>query len=101
MAGYVLHRLSVTGIGRRVEFDDGALELMYQLSAGVPRLVNLICDRALAEGHRAAAPVIDRPIVETAALALGLTGGRSAIAKRLLVVLALVLLTLAGAATAA
>jgi general secretion pathway protein A len=52
VAGYVAHRLSVAGGTRdRVEFSHGALDLVFAMSAGIPRLVNRICDRALFHGH--------------------------------------------------
>ncbi len=50
--GYVRHRLDVAGSGNcRVEFSASALDDVYRGSGGVPRLVNLICDRALQKGH--------------------------------------------------
>src|SRR5688572_6903955 len=53
VAGYVHHRLKVAGLGEgRLEFSAAALDAIYRGSAGVPRLINRICDRAL---HGAAA----------------------------------------------
>lgn len=43
---YMRHRLSVAGLNRPV-FPDPVLKQLYRLSGGVPRLVNLISDRAL------------------------------------------------------
>ncbi|HEU4692443.1 MAG TPA: SPOR domain-containing protein, partial [Vicinamibacterales bacterium] len=52
VGGYVLHRLAVAGGTRdRVEFSSAALDLVFAASAGIPRLVNRICDRALFYGH--------------------------------------------------
>jgi type II secretory pathway predicted ATPase ExeA len=52
VTGYVRHRLDVAGGGNcRVEFSASALDDVYRGSGGVPRLVNLICDRALHQGH--------------------------------------------------
>jgi general secretion pathway protein A len=43
---YIQHRLSVAGC--RLElFPSAAIKKIYQLSGGVPRLINLICDRTL------------------------------------------------------
>lgn len=51
VAGYVTHRLNVANGGSAsVQFSAAALELAYLASGGVPRLVNLICDRALHRG---------------------------------------------------
>jgi len=43
---YVRHRLEVAGLKERV-FTPGALRLVSRLSGGIPRLINIICDRAL------------------------------------------------------
>lgn len=48
---YVYHRLNVAGARGRIKFTDGSLRLVHQASGGVPRLVNLICDRALLSGY--------------------------------------------------
>jgi general secretion pathway protein A len=44
---YVEHRLEVAGLDRPLPFDRKALRRVHQLSRGVPRRVNLLCDRAL------------------------------------------------------
>ena len=46
LSEYVAHRLSVAG-GHRKLFPDSVIRRLYRLSNGIPRLVNLICDRAL------------------------------------------------------
>ena len=48
---YVRHRLKVAGGEGKVTFTVGALNATHRLSGGVPRLVNLICDRALLAGY--------------------------------------------------
>src|SRR6185312_8750341 len=45
-AAYVRHRLRVAGATNDV-FTGPALHEVYRLSAGVPRVINIICDRAL------------------------------------------------------
>ncbi len=45
-AAYVRHRLRVAGATREI-FSDAALREVWRLSGGVPRLMNIICDRAL------------------------------------------------------
>ena len=45
-AAYVRHRLRVAGSTREV-FTNGALREIQRLSGGVPRLINIISDRAL------------------------------------------------------
>jgi type II secretory pathway predicted ATPase ExeA len=54
VAGYVTHRLRVAGAAQEhVRLTDEALDLVRAASGGVPRVINLICDRALAQGHMA------------------------------------------------
>ncbi|MDY0213025.1 MAG: AAA family ATPase [Desulfuromonadaceae bacterium] len=43
---YIKHRLNIAGVDRPL-FSRRALRKLYILSGGVPRLINLLCDRAL------------------------------------------------------
>jgi len=43
---YISYRLSIAGC-RRPLFGQGVTKLLYRYSGGVPRLINVICDRAL------------------------------------------------------
>jgi general secretion pathway protein A len=90
-SAYVRHRLRVAGATTDI-FSPAALGAVYRLSAGVPRVINVICDRALLgayslDRHRvtpalvrsAATEVFGRrfaphwlPWVATAAVAVGL-----------------------------
>jgi general secretion pathway protein A len=63
-AAYVRHRLRVAGATREV-FSNGALREIRRLSGGVPRLINIISDRALLgafteDRHLASASVVRR-----------------------------------------
>lgn len=44
--GYIAHRMEVAG-QRKVAFTEPAMREVHRLSGGVPRLINVICDRAL------------------------------------------------------
>ncbi len=46
-AGYIAHRLEVVGGRGKVQFTPWALRLIYRYSGGLPRLINVVCDRAL------------------------------------------------------
>ena len=46
VASYVVHRLSVSGAALPL-FPYSLIGLLYRLTGGVPRLINLVCDRAL------------------------------------------------------
>ena len=43
---YVSHRLAIAGQNIQL-FPDKSINLLYRLSNGIPRLINIICDRAL------------------------------------------------------
>ncbi|MDN3921428.1 AAA family ATPase [Roseateles violae] len=46
-AHYVRHRLEIAGAEGSLPFDRGAMRRIHRLSRGVPRRINLLCDRAL------------------------------------------------------
>ena len=48
---YIHHRLNVAGARGQVRFSPRAVKEIYRGSHGVPRLINLICDRALLAGY--------------------------------------------------
>lgn len=47
---YIQHRLSVAGSNGQINFLDEAMDEIYKFSEGVPRLINMVCDRALLFG---------------------------------------------------
>jgi type II secretory pathway predicted ATPase ExeA len=50
VSAYVPHRLTIAGGNASVMFTPKALRQVYRWSGGIPRLINLICDRALLAG---------------------------------------------------
>jgi general secretion pathway protein A len=72
VAGYVVHRVHVAAPSPRVEFDDRAFARVYEISGGVPRLVNQVCDRALAHAFESSATIVDSATVDAAADDLGI-----------------------------
>ncbi|MFC1544650.1 SPOR domain-containing protein, partial [Gemmatimonadota bacterium] len=48
---YIEHRLFVAGSNSSVTFSEDAFQQIYDYSRGVPRLVNLICERCLLAGY--------------------------------------------------
>jgi general secretion pathway protein A len=72
---YVRHRLRVAGGEGKVAWSDAALGAVHRESGGVPRLINLICDRALLAGYVRGSRSIDASLVRLAARELrGETG---------------------------
>ena len=62
MTNYIRHRLSIAGGIGKVDFTPGALRRFHRFSGGVPRLINLVCDRALLAGYVLDRREIDRHI---------------------------------------
>jgi len=103
IGGYVRHRLGVVGNVSCVEFSAAALARIHELTGGVPRVVNLLCDRAMSRGYEASAVVIDVLQVNAAATDLDLFVQVVETPRKLRLavgVLAFVLLVLVGAGAA-
>jgi len=64
---YIQHRLSVGGLKRGRLFDSKAVRRIHQLTGGVPRRINLLCDRALLGAYVENKAKVDRQIVDKAA----------------------------------
>jgi general secretion pathway protein A len=67
---YIYFRLIASGASGTPVFEDSAVELITQVSKGLPRLINKICDASLIIACKLKINVIDRQVV-TAALAEG------------------------------
>jgi general secretion pathway protein A len=65
-AAYIRHRLHICGAGRPI-FNKAAVDLIYDLSGGIPRLINVLCDRALLGAYTEDKLEIDKRIVRQAA----------------------------------
>jgi general secretion pathway protein A len=72
VAGYVMHRLTVAGGSSVVTFHPKALDLIHRRAAGIPRLVNLLCDRALLAAYSARTNRVTDEMVRRAAESLEL-----------------------------
>jgi general secretion pathway protein A len=63
---YIKHRLQICGASRPI-FNKAAVDLIYKLSGGIPRLINVLCDRALLGAYTEDKLQIDKRIVRLAA----------------------------------
>ena len=66
-AQYIAHRLGVAGLAGPLPFDRRALQRVHRLARGVPRRINLLCDRALLGAYAAGVRVVTDAIVRRAA----------------------------------
>ena len=64
---YMRHRLKIADGEGKVGFEREALAAVHRYSGGVPRLINLICDRALLAGYVSDSRVIKAAMVRQAA----------------------------------
>jgi general secretion pathway protein A len=98
---YIRHRLSVAGMTVAMPFDAKAMQRVHQLSRGVPRRINLLCDRALLGAYSSGTGQVDRAIVDKAAAevfgrvdggapATGLASRRRAVGSRVALAAAVV-----------
>jgi type II secretory pathway predicted ATPase ExeA len=70
VAAYVAHRLTIAGGSAAVAFTAKALRQVHRWSSGIPRLINLICDRALLAGFSVRSSRITPEMVTHAAESL-------------------------------
>lgn len=106
---YIHHRLVVAGGLVQGVFDERAVAAVHEISRGVPRRINLLCDRALLGAYSKSKMAVDASLVERAAfevfgkVAPTVQRRREQLSRRqtLTLVLAGVLLGLAAAAMAA
>ncbi len=66
VSAYVAHRLTVAGV-RDPLFSDSAIDKLYKLSGGLPRLINVLCDRALLGVFAHGKKQVTRSIIKKAA----------------------------------
>jgi general secretion pathway protein A len=67
---YVAHRLTVAGESVSVVFEKSALKRLHAVSGGVPRVINLLCDRALMAGAERGVHEITPAMINQAADAI-------------------------------
>ncbi|MBI3547050.1 MAG: AAA family ATPase [Gammaproteobacteria bacterium] len=69
---YIVHRCRVAG-AKTTLFERTAMERVYSISGGIPRLINIICDRALLGAYTREKSTVDVSIVRRAAAEVGST----------------------------
>jgi general secretion pathway protein A len=64
---YIGHRLEVSGLKGALPFDRQALKRIHHFARGVPRRINLLCDRAMLGAFSSGQATVSDRIVEKAA----------------------------------
>ena len=69
---YIAHRLWVARGSTAVTFEAASLDLVHAYTAGVPRVINLLCDRSLMQGAQMRVNRLTPAMIDEAAHSLGL-----------------------------
>ena len=60
---YVSERFAKAGYTGRPVFNRGGLKAIFEASAGIPRIINNVCDAALLQGYARELPTIDGKVI--------------------------------------
>ncbi len=90
VAAYVRHRLEISGAQRQL-FPAALMGRVYRLSGGVPRVINVLCDRALLGTYVQGRERVDRRTLAQAAREVFHQPQRRSLVRPLLAALVLVL----------
>src|SRR2546422_6089685 len=95
--GYVEHRWRAAGLGGSLPFTWAATARIHRYSGGVPRVINLLCDRAMSTAFAGRQRNVD---VDTVKAAIRSLEGRPPLARRVgrIAVAAVVVVAVVGAA---
>ncbi len=101
---YVYHRLAIAGaVDPRSIFPAATTNRLFQISKGIPRVINLICDRAMLGAYSRETRVVDITILNTAANEVLGTGQWALVSRRIpwqtVMILAAALILIGGSAT--
>ena len=77
---YIRHRLQISGLSTDV-FNTAAIDHIQRLSGGIPRLINVLCDRSMLGAYVEGKLQIDKRIIKKAAEEL-LAGGPAVSERR-------------------
>ena len=72
LSGYIYRRLELAGANSQGNaiFSDEAIDFIYLLSRGIPRLVNIICDNSMISGYGTQTKQITPDIIRSVAMDL-------------------------------
>ena len=73
---YIYHRMSIALVAAQTHFEASALKRIFKFSRGIPRLINIACDKSLFTAHRLTHSHITGEIAKTAILSLTGRSGR-------------------------
>jgi type II secretory pathway predicted ATPase ExeA/uncharacterized protein YukE len=66
-AAYIRHRLSIAAASDIEVFDESAVDNIFKVSQGLPRVINTVCDNAMLSAYSADRRRIDGPFIDSVA----------------------------------
>jgi general secretion pathway protein A len=72
--GYIQHRIHIASRNTGIQFSDASYRWIYHYSRGIPRLINIVCDRALLNAFVLSQQKISGKIATAAIRELGVRG---------------------------
>ena len=78
---YIRHRLLVAGAPKQI-FNLNAVKQIFHYSRGYPRLINIICDRALMTAYASGETAITAAMVDECARELDVALGDSTLSRK-------------------
>jgi general secretion pathway protein A len=96
--GYIRHRVSIAATRPTEIFSSGACSQAFEYSGGVPRLINIICDRALLAAYSQNKPSVNSSLMQGVAAELDRRGRQvkpSKVSLRMFLLTAAIVLVLA------
>lgn len=64
---YIQHRMGIGGLRGPMPFSPGAVKRIHAITRGVPRRINLLCDRSLLGAYANGLPRVNETVVDKAA----------------------------------
>lgn len=61
---YIYHRLKIAGSDGCIKFSEDALDTIFKYSGGIPRIINMTCDKSLLSAYVMETKLIDLSIIE-------------------------------------
>lgn len=81
-ASYIQHRLATAGLASASPLQQQVMKQVHRLTSGVPRHINLLCDRAMLGAYARGTREVSREIVEIAARELFISRTSTSRAQR-------------------
>ncbi len=74
---YIRYRLAVAGLSNgQIVFSETAIDAIFEVTGGIPRLINMLCDRILLRGYLQKSRAVESDLVAASAYELGMSTTR-------------------------